>query len=345
MRRTKAARAGALRAALVSWYDGAKRDLVFRRTRDPYHIWLSEIMAQQTRITALLPYFTRFVGQFPTVAALAAADEHQVLKAWEGLGYYSRARHLRRAAVLMEEKFGGRVPDDRKALLGLPGIGDYTAGAILSIAFGRKEAAVDGNVLRVHARLERDMTDVTRPEAKERAARWVLALMPDDRPGDMTQALMELGALVCLPKIPRCGACPARALCLARAAGCETELPVKTPKRPQRPEERPVYLLVDPEGRVLMRRRTETLLHGLWEFPAAVPQEVIVLSDEPCGRAEHVFTHIRWRMEGHLCRTAGGTAPEGYVWMTPGDFEALAVPKAFRAYVPAARAAMSGNGA
>jgi A/G-specific adenine glycosylase len=290
-------------------------------------------MAQQTRITALLPYFTAFTARFPTVADLAAADEHDVLKAWEGLGYYSRARNLRRAAVCVMAEHGGRVPSDPAALRRLPGIGDYTAGAILSIAFGQKVPAVDGNVLRVHARIQRDATDVMTPAARTRARAWVLSLMPDDRPGDMTQALMELGALLCLPAAPRCAECPAAAFCGAHLAGCACELPVKTPKKPQRVENRPVCLLLDPEGRVLMRRRTEALLRGLWEFPAAPPAGVPLLSNEPCGRAEHVFTHIRWQMEGRLCRTPAVPAPEGHLWASPEDFADLALPSAFRAFV------------
>ncbi|MDR1158568.1 MAG: A/G-specific adenine glycosylase [Oscillospiraceae bacterium] len=322
-----------LTEALLTWYETARRTLPFRNIKDPYYIWLSEIMAQQTRITALLPYFTAFVARFPTVADLAAADEHDVLKAWEGLGYYSRARNLRRAALCIMSEHGGQVPDEPDALRRLPGIGDYTAGAILSIAFGQKAPAVDGNVLRVHARIQCDDTDVTTPEARTRARVWVLSLMPDDRPGDMTQALMELGALRCLPAAPRCGECPAVSFCGAHRAGRTRALPVKSPKKPQRVEKRSVYLLLDPEGRVLMRRRTEALLHGLWEFPSAPVAGVPLLSDESCGRAEHVFTHIRWQMEGHLCRTPATSAPESHLWAAPEDFATLALPTAFRAFV------------
>ena len=336
-----------LQTALLSWYLAHSRDLPFRNTRDPYAIWVSEIMAQQTRITALLPYFERFMRIFPDVGALAAADEHDVLKAWEGLGYYSRARCLRRAAQIVAREHGGVVPDDPAALRRLPGVGDYTAGAILSIAYGRREPAVDGNVLRVHARIANDDTDVTRPEAKQKARAWVYDLMPEEdvpesggglaagrRPGDMTQALMELGALVCLPKTPRCEECPAQSLCAARAAGRERSLPVKSPKKPHRVEIRPVLLLIDPEGRVYMRRRGEVLLCGLWEFPAQAPEGVEILSQTPCGQATHTFTHIKWEMEGFLCRAVQtGQPPEEAVWADAALFGTLAIPAAFRVYV------------
>ncbi|MDR3207478.1 MAG: A/G-specific adenine glycosylase [Oscillospiraceae bacterium] len=334
--------AEALSPALLDWYQSAKRDLPFRRTRDPYAIWVSEIMAQQTRITALIPYFERFLRAFPNAAALAAADEDDVLKAWEGLGYYSRARCLHRAARLMVSAHGGAVPDDPAALRGLPGIGDYTAGAILSIAFGQKAPAVDGNVLRVHARLTDDPTDIALPAAKETARVWVLSLMGRGDPGAVTEALMELGALVCLPKQPRCEDCPARDLCAARLAGRVGERPVKSPKKPQRTEARPVCLLFDPQGRVLMRRRTESLLRGLWEFPAAPPEGLAVLSAQPCGRHTHVFTHIIWEMEGSLCATAAFETPEGFLWADGETFETLAVPVAFRGYMGVVRGALAG---
>jgi len=327
-----------LQTALLTWYRASARDLPFRRTRDPYAIWVSEIMAQQTRITALLPYFERFLRMFPDVDALAAAEEHDVLKAWEGLGYYSRARCLHRAAGLVVREYEGIVPDTLAGLRRLPGVGDYTAGAILSIAHGQREPAVDGNVLRVHARLTDDDADVTRPEAKQGARAWVYDLMPEEAPGDMTQALMELGALICLPKVPHCEGCPAEGLCVARVAGRERLLPVKTPKKPHRVEVRPVLLLFDPEGRVYMRKRHEALLRGLWEFPAEVPEGVEVLSKEPCGKATHTFTHIKWEMEGYLCEAVpNGPAPDDGVWADGALFETLAVPAAFRVFVSLVR--------
>jgi A/G-specific adenine glycosylase len=326
-----------LHPVLLRWYRAGARDLPFRRTRDPYAIWVSEIMAQQTRITALLPYFERFILAFPSAAALAAASEHDVLKAWEGLGYYSRARCLHRAARLIVSEHGGAVPSEPAALRALPGVGDYTAGAILSIAFGQKAPAVDGNVLRVRARLTDDPTDITTPAAKKAAGVWVLSLMEAGDPGDVTQSLMELGALVCLPKRPRCGECPAASLCAARLAGRVGERPVKSPKKPQRVEQRPVWLLFDPRDRVLTRRRTETLLRGLWEFPAALPEGIRLLSFQPCGRHTHVFTHIIWEMEGFLGRAATFDPPEGFLWAGAEAFEALAMPTAFRRFAEIAR--------
>ncbi len=327
-----------LRQALLGWYHASKRDLPFRLTKDPYSIWLSEIMAQQTRITALLPYFNAFVARFPTVESLAEADESEVLKLWEGLGYYSRARNLHTAAKVVCGKYGGHLPADRDALLSLPGIGAYTAGAILSIAFGQKAAAVDGNVIRVHARLTRSEHEVGSPAALALASELCLALMPDSAPGDMTQALMELGALICLPKAPRCGECPVAEQCRARADRVEPEYPRKVPKKEKRVEQRPVWLILDSQNRILMRKRTERLLHGLWEFPAAPPDGLTVTKSNPCGHTAHVFTHIRWEMTGTLARVADAPAPEDFVWISE-PLTSLAIPTAFQFYAELAEQA------
>ncbi|MCL2747345.1 MAG: A/G-specific adenine glycosylase [Oscillospiraceae bacterium] len=323
-----------LRDALLSWYRAAGRKLVFRDARDPYAIWVSEVMAQQTRITALLPYYERFMRAYPDVASLAGASEHDVLKMWEGLGYYSRARSLHGAARIVNDHYGGRVPDTWDALRRLPGVGDYTAGAILSIAFGRRCPAVDGNVLRVWARLHGDDTDISLPAARRAAASWVSDLMPEDSPGDMTQALMDLGALICAPKSPRCGECPVAGLCAAWATGRQGSLPVRPPKKAQRREHRAVLMVFDPAGQVLMRRRHEALLRGMWEFPPAPPHGMDLLSRTPCGTARHTFTHIIWEMEGFLCQAAPSRAalPEGWVWANADRFATLAVPSAFRAF-------------
>ena len=220
-----------LPAVLLPWYDREKRSLPWRDIVTPYRTWVSEIMLQQTRVTAVLPYFQRFMETFPTVEALANADTEVLMKLWEGLGYYSRARHLQEAARTVVMTCGGVFPRTYKEVTALPGIGDYTAGAILSIAFGEKIPAVDGNVLRVFARLDNSSADITKPAAKRAFTARVLEEMPKERPGPYNEALMELGALVCLPNgAPKCEVCPLAAQCKGRAAGRAEQLPVKTAK-------------------------------------------------------------------------------------------------------------------
>ena len=321
-----------LARTLADWYVRSARALSFRETKNPYAIWVSEIMAQQTRITALLPYFTRFMAAYPTVYDLAAAQEADVLKLWEGLGYYARARHLRAAARRIVEEHQGRMPDDVRTLRTLPGIGDYTAGAIASIAYGRKTPAVDGNVLRVFARLTCYEEDIGKPAAKRAAGAWVSALMEATAPGLITEALMELGALICIPKEPRCMACELTAFCQALAQEKTRNLPVKTPKKPQRMQIRPVFVLVDEQGRVLLRRRTERLLHGLWEFPDALPPGAPIITQIALGSASHQFTHIRWELEGTLVFTRRFTPPDGFVWLTRDEWRQAALPRAFARY-------------
>ncbi len=318
----------ALADALTGWYRQNCRALPFRETRDPYRIWVSEIMAQQTRITALLPYYERFTARFPSVAALAAADEAEVLKLWEGLGYYSRARNLHRGARLVAETYGGLVPQDLDSLLAIPGVGAYTAGAILSIAFEQPVPAVDGNVLRVYARIANDPEDVAAPALKKRTEGWARALMENQSPGTLTQALMELGALICLPQNPTCLLCPAAAFCAARAAERVEALPVKAPKKPQKAVSRQVFVITDPYGRVLMRRRETALLRGLWEFPESVPEGLSLLSRAPWGHASHLFTHLRWEMEGTRAYAPRQDAPDGWAWVE--SLSAVTVPTAFR---------------
>ncbi len=338
--------------ALLAWYDRYKRDLPWRQTTDPYHIWVSEILAQQTRITALLPYYRRFVGQFPTVEALAAAQEDDVLKAWEGLGYYARAKNLQKAAGIVTTQYYGRLPDSFDALVRLPGIGAYTAGAILSIAFEQAVPAVDGNVLRVFARVEDDDIDIVTPKAKEKATAFVAGLMNEmaakgqSRAGALTQALMELGALVCLPKTPRCIECPLAQVCRGRQAGREGALPVKTAKRPPKEMAKTVLVVCNQDGAILMRQRTERLLSGLWEFvlldgdmnaanigPFLEQQGLRLLHLTPMGEARHVFTHMIWQMKGFLCRVEANPPVEGYIWQPQEDLTKLALPGALRFFV------------
>lgn len=319
---------------LLAWYRENRRDLPWRRDPTPYHVLVSEIMLQQTRVAAVLGYYARFLAALPTVEDLAAVEEERLMKLWQGLGYYNRARNLRRAAVQVVEEHGGVFPDTCEGLLGLSGVGEYTAGAIASIAFGRAVPAVDGNVLRVAARLTGDSSDITRPDTRRGVAAALRAVMPVDAPGDFNQALMELGATVCLPNgVPLCPACPAREFCAARLTGRTAELPVKSAKKERRVEEREFWLLFH-GGRVALRRRGERgLLAGLWEYPNT-------LRGEPCPvecRAEyvcagkHIFTHIEWHWRAYAAQLPGDELPPGWVWAGRGELAGrYALPNAFQ---------------
>ncbi len=328
---------------LLDWYSRSARELPWRRNPTPYQEWVSEIMLQQTRVETVKPYFERFLAALPDVDALADAPDELLLKLWEGLGYYSRARNLRKAARMIRDEFGGRFPDTVEELLKLPGIGDYTAGAIASIAFERPEPAVDGNVLRVAARLLKQSA----PD-KSVVREALRPLYPATRRGDFTQSLMELGALVCLPKTPRCEGCPVAGLCRARADGSMGEYPAKTPKPVRRIEKWTVLLLIS-EGRIALRRRPETgLLAGLPEFPmlpgertaaevAAELAEKKFAPGEPeaLPAAKHIFSHLEWRMTGFLCRCK--ERPGDLLWVTPEELRRdYALPSAFSAYRPTA---------
>lgn len=331
-------------ALLLEWYDREARVLPWRENTDPYRVWVSEIMLQQTRVEAVMPYYERFLSAFPTLADLAAAPEEQLLKLWEGLGYYSRARNLQKAAREALERFGG-LPGTVKELSSLPGIGAYTAGAVASIAFSQPVPAVDGNVLRVFARLTDNHGDVLSPSVRRESEKTVSAIIPKDRPGDFNQAVMDLGATVCLPGgAPRCEACPLSELCLGLARGTAGELPVKAKKKERRVEEKTVLVLRDAAGRAALERRpSRGLLAGLWQLPmlagkAGEEQVRAALrgwglepeSLEPLGEAAHVFSHVEWRMTGWRARVSG----EGpFTWAAPQELEErYALPSAFRAY-------------
>ena len=331
-------------SALLPWYDANGRDLPWRRDVTPYRVWVSEIMLQQTRIEAARGYFLRFMDRLPTVQDLAAAEEETVLKLWEGLGYYSRARNLHKAAKLIVERYGGQLPADANALRALPGIGDYTAGAVASIAFGLPEPAVDGNVLRVCARLTRCSESIGEAKVKAAFRDALREQYPAGRCGDFTSAVMELGETVCLPGTPDCEVCPLRGLCLACKAGDPADYPVMPQKRPRRIQPKTVFLL-EHEGRIaLVKRPDKGLLAGLWEFPNVdgVLDEVEALCRAdawgcapeglaPCGEAVHIFTHLEWHMTGWRVRC--GKAPEKFVWTEAPEREAAyPVPSAFRAY-------------
>ncbi|MCW2277190.1 A/G-specific adenine glycosylase [Heliophilum fasciatum] len=302
--------------ALLAWYQREKRDLPWRRTTDPYAIWVSEVMLQQTRVETVIPYYRNFLRLFPTVQVLAAAAEEQVLKAWEGLGYYRRVRHLYQAARLVVEAHQGKVPPEPTAFRALPGVGDYISGAVLSIAYGLREPAVDGNVCRVLARLQLWTEPVGSTKLLKQAqqlSREQLQRLADGEVADWTQALMELGALICLPKSPRCTHCPVAEHCQARSAGQAEELPLKKNRTTNRIVLRQLALIVDERGRILLVQRPEEgLLAGLWElpdWPSAMAPDGSELttagaekeSPHPASRRfTHVFSHLTWEVEVNL---------------------------------------------
>ncbi|MBU5625945.1 A/G-specific adenine glycosylase [Oscillibacter sp. MSJ-2] len=333
-----------LTVPLLGWYERNARELPWRETpANAYHVWISEIMLQQTRVAAVREYYARFLREFPTIEALAQGEEERLMKCWEGLGYYSRARNLQKAARQTMERFGGELPRTYEELTGLPGIGDYTAGAILSIAQGQRVPAVDGNVLRLAARIMDCDEDIADVKVRRRFRAWVEeALPPAERCGDYNQAMMDLGATVCLPNAePMCLLCPGRDLCAGREAGRQSSLPVKAPKKKRRVEERTVFVLLSGRGAALRRRPETGLLAGLWEFPnveGALGEEeaarvlerwgVETLRWEKRIAAKHIFTHVEWHMTGYvlLCRPSG---PADFCWAEGRDFADKTVPTAF----------------
>ncbi len=337
----------ALCAPLLDWFEQHARVLPWRENRDPYRVWVSEIMLQQTRVEAVRGYFTRFMEVFPTVDALAAASEDTYLKLWEGLGYYSRVRNLHKAAVRVCEEYGGVVPRDYDTLCTLPGIGDYTAGAVASIAGGQRVPAVDGNVLRVVSRLNADERSVTDPKVKADLRAQVAAILPDD-PGAFNQALMELGALVCVPNgAPQCGNCPVLHLCAGAHTGIAARLPVKALKKARTIAPRTVFVLRWQDKVALRRRPERGLLAKLWEFlgtdgtlPPAEARAFLgehglkVAQMRAMQPAKHIFTHVEWHMTGYYVDLAAPPDDPSLVLVTPDALRAdYALPSAFRAFL------------
>jgi A/G-specific adenine glycosylase len=316
-------RAAPVARLLVEWFGRGHRDLPWRRTRDPYRIWVSEIMLQQTRSATVIPYYERFLERFPTVESLAAAGEHEVLALWSGLGYYSRARNLRKAAQAVVAR--GGFPAGYEELLGLPGIGEYTAAAVASIAFGLPHAAVDGNVLRVVARLENDASDIVAPATRRRFRLAVQGWLDARRAGEFNQALMELGATVCLPRNPLCPACPLAGWCRAREAGTAGQLPVKL--RAAEPESHRIEVLIVRRGdRVLLRQRDAgaARLGGFWELPSpgdlpeAAPGEAV-------GEVRHTITRHRYTVVARVAHF-GRSRRVGETFRWFSEAERAAVP-------------------
>ena len=335
-----------LASLLLPWYRANHRDLPWRHSTDPYRVWLSEIMLQQTRVEAVKGYYLRFLEALPDIRALADCPEDKLLKLWEGLGYYSRARNLQKAAKQIVAEHGGAFPREPEQVLSLPGIGDYTAGAICSICFDLPIPAVDGNVLRVCTRLTASREDITLPGTKLAVKSALQERFPPDGRGEFNQALMELGAVVCVPKgEPGCSACPLGNVCLSRAGQLWRELPVRTPKKPRVREKVTVFLLRCQDRLALQKRPKEGLLAGLWELPSLpevlTPQQALDRAAEwgchpvSLGKVrhrEHVFTHREWEMTGYeiIC----SAMPQRFQWAGKAELAGIySLPSAFRKFL------------
>lgn len=336
---------GELPELLLAWYEQNHRELPWRRDREPYHVWLSEVMLQQTRVEAVRGYYARFLAALPDIPALAACDPNRLEKLWEGLGYYTRVRNLQKAAQLITERCGGRFPEEYADIRALPGVGDYTAGAICSICFGKPTPAVDGNVLRVLSRVTADAEPVTKQSVRQTYAERLAELYPAGRCGDFTQALMELGATVCVPNgEPDCARCPLSALCEAKKRGKQTDFPVRQAKKPRRKEEKTVLILTCGGALAVRKRPEKGLLAGLWELPntegrldagqalsfaqslGAKPGELLKMAEKT-----HIFTHVEWEMRGYYieCTEKNGDL----IWADADRLAAdIALPTAFRQF-------------
>lgn len=349
---------------LLGWYDHHAANLPWRHTRNPYCIWLSEIMLQQTQIETVIPYYRRFLEKYPSIEALAAAPLNDVLKLWEGLGYYSRARNLHQTARIISDEYAGVFPCDVTKLLDLPGIGRYTAGAIASIACGQRVPVLDGNVIRVFARLADMPEDVTQTAVQNRLWQMANEFLPEERVGDYNQALMELGQKICTPRQPDCTHCPVQTLCKAYSAGTQRERPVKKKKAAIPHYDVAAGLVYDEQGRLLIAQRpAEGLLGGLWEFPGGkqekgetLPEclrrelrEELAIEVEVSAlfvRVKHTFTHFKITLHAFECQYRGATPPhtepqlleaQAYAWVTPAEFDRYSFGKADREVIRALR--------
>lgn len=343
---SKEERLKAIGGPLLAWYDGHARILPWRENPEPYRVWISEIMLQQTRVEAVKPYFQRFMEALPDVEALAQVSEEKLLKLWEGLGYYNRARNLQKAAQMMMDCHGGQLPASYEELLKLPGVGSYTAGAIASIAYGIPVPAVDGNVLRVLSRVLASPEDILKQSVKKQMEADLLKVMPSDRASAYNQGLIEIGAIVCIPNgQPKCGECPLASICLARKQGLLDSIPYKTPKKPRRIEERTI-LLIESDTRIAIQKRPETgLLASLYEFPnlegwltaEQIEEQVKTMGGqtvtiEPLPSAKHIFSHVEWHMVGYKVKLAG-ELPSEYLSAKKEEIRTrYPLPNAFRTY-------------
>ncbi len=331
---------------LLDWYHQNARVLPWRKNRDPYRVWISEIMLQQTRVDTVIPYYERFLEALPDIPSLAAVPEDVLLKLWEGLGYYSRARNLQKAARKMTEKYGGKFPEDPKAVASLPGIGPYTTGAICSIAFEQPTPAVDGNVLRVISRICRSAENIDDTAVRRRMTEALAKIYPVSERGDFTQSLMELGALICLPNgFPLCGQCPLNGICKAHLAKCETDYPVKNEKLRRKTVGMTVFR-IEHDGRLAVCKRDQKgLLAGLWQLPntdAVLKKEeaaaylkaqgLTVKSLRKIPAKTHIFTHVEWHMTAFSAVVENET--DAFTWADRSRLESeIALPTAFRKFL------------
>lgn len=327
--------------SLLTWFFVNKRELPWRENKDPYRIWVSEVMLQQTKVEAVKPYFYSWMEKFPTVRDLAVASEEEVLKAWQGLGYYQRAKNLHAAVQEICQSYGGKVPEDKKIFQSLRGVGEYTAGAVTSIAYGKAEPAVDGNVLRIFARLYCIEQDILKVKTKKEITALVKEQMPGQGAGDFNEALMDLGATICIPKAPKCSVCPLQYCCEAYRLGKEKELPIRKKKG-----EVPLYhvtvgFVKSPKGYLVHRRPDTGLLSSMWEFPAvfsdtkeeglkplqAYLQDIGIketVLDRPVLTIRHVFSHQKWQMKGYFFSSEGKEIEEeSWRWLKEDEFSSL----------------------
>ncbi|MGN1400055.1 MAG: A/G-specific adenine glycosylase [Bacillus sp. (in: firmicutes)] len=346
---------------LIEWFKAEQRSLPWRADRDPYKVWVSEIMLQQTRVETVIPFFNRFMEWFPTLESFADADEERILKAWEGLGYYSRVRNLQSAVREVKENYGGVVPEDPKEIIALKGVGPYTAGAILSIAYGIPEPAVDGNVMRVLSRILYIKEDIAKPKTRKIFEDAVRVLISHDDPSAFNQGLMELGAMICVPGKPACLLCPVREHCAAFAKGVQKELPVKNKVKKTKNKYLWSCIIRNADGRVLVQKRPEKgLLANLWEFPSLSADKEKELSveaykewfrnefggsvdiqTEAFTNITHVFSHLKWQIAGHVAQLTGELSKQAnddprLMWVSEDDMKQIAFPvpyqKMFQAY-------------
>lgn len=331
---------------LLAWYPSHARDLPWRKDKNPYHVWLSEIMLQQTRVEAVKDYYKRFLEALPTIQDLAQVEEDRLLKLWEGLGYYNRARNLKKAAMTVVNDLDGHFPDTYEGILALAGIGEYTAGAIGSICFDLQTPAVDGNVLRVYTRLMEDASNIDKQSTKKQIREKLVPVYPKGNCGTLTQALMELGAMVCLPNgAPKCEECPLRELCLANQHGSWQQYPVRDEKKSRRQEDKTVLILQCGDKVAVRKRPKKGLLSGMWEFPnvegiLAEQQAADVVTQWQAAPEQmkmncqytHVFSHVEWRMTAYYL--ACGRMCESFQWVTLDEMEdEVAIPSAFRPFL------------
>ncbi len=323
---------------LLNWYLENKRELPWRKDRDPYHVWISEVMLQQTRIDAVIDYYKIFMNRIPTIKDLYEISEEELLKLWEGLGYYSRARNLKKAAIVIMDKYNGCFPNTYQDILSLPGIGEYTAGAIASISFNLREVAVDGNVMRVYSRVNGDDFNIGDIKVKKKIGEEIKKILPKNT-GEFAQAIMELGEVICIPNgMPKCNSCPLKEKCLAHLKGIENEIPRKIIKKEKKEEKYTVFLLKYDKYYAL-RKREDGLLKNMWEFPNSngilnkkTVQNMFAGKVEKAIESSHIFTHKKWIMISYLIEVK--EMDSSYRWVPISQIdEEIAVAGAFKPFL------------